>query len=215
MGDVVVMLSDHPGDSQRGGARVPCEDSNVPVKLVFFDVEFTVARRICIRSTQQKHADGFELRFIDIPRLSDAVRSAIAQARSEGRSSVAVGFYFYWVEGAERARLHPGRYGKFSSHVSYASIWQGIRFAPVIARRAANIMRKHTLGTSRYLAAHWRRGDWFLGPHPRKLEQAALADAPNFGAVLRRHLKQQNLTHVFLMTNAPFGGSDVAARKAE
>merc|ERR1712176_812755 len=67
----------------------------------------------------------------------------------------------------------------------------------------------------RFLAVHWRRGDWFLGPHPRKLEQAALAEAPRFAAMLHRHLLHQGLTRVFLMTNAPPGGEDVAALTAE
>lgn len=213
--DVVAMLSDHPGQSEDGSPRVPCHDSDAPIDLKFHDVDFKVARRICIRSTDKRHAGGFELRFLDMPNLAAATQRAVKQARSEGRSWAAVGFYFYWVEGAERARLHPARYGKLSSHSLYASIWQGLRFAHAIRQRAAAVLGQLGLTGRRFLATHWRRGDWFLGPHPRKLEQAALADAPSFAAVLRKHLSQQKLKHVFLMTNAPVGGADVEALRAE
>merc|ERR1712166_1424803 len=97
----------------------------------------------------------------------------------------------------------------------YASIWQGMRFAPHIIRRSRAIMVQKGLHSTRFMAAHWRRGDWFLGPHPRKLEQAVLATAPEFGRILRRHLSEQKLDHIFLMTNAPMGGEDFAMLEAE
>jgi len=211
--DVVAMLADHPGGD--GAAIVRCADSNTSVTLRFFDDDFTVHRRVCVRSKSQEHAGGFELRFLDVPELAAAVRGAVTRARADGRQWASVGLYLYWIEGAERARLHPGRYGRLSSHSSYASMWQGIRFSPGITARAAAIGRRLGLSGHRFLATHWRRGDWFLGPHPRKLEQASLAEAPRFANVLREHLARLGLRIVFLMTNAPVGGPDAAALAAE
>lgn len=213
--DVLATLSDHPtaGD---GGVPLPCSDEEQTVtQMPFFDTDFAVSRRVCVRSTAASHGGGFDLRFIDMPRLATAVRGAVAQAKKEGRRWASVGLFLYWVEGPERARLHPGRYGQLSSHSEYTSIWQGLKFAPSILRRAAGIADRLNLRGERYLAAHWRQGDWFLGPHPRKLEQAELAQAPRFAAVIRRHLRERGLTRLFLMTNAPAGGEDVAALTAE
>eukprot|EP00927_Polykrikos_kofoidii_P079963 TRINITY_DN76815_c0_g1_i1.p1 TRINITY_DN76815_c0_g1~~TRINITY_DN76815_c0_g1_i1.p1 ORF type:complete len:460 (+),score=62.96 TRINITY_DN76815_c0_g1_i1:161-1381(+) len=216
--DSVAMLSDLPpprsfaGDS---GGQVKCGESDEVATLQFFDEDFEVQQRVCVRSTLERHAGGFELRFLDIPRLTSIVRSAVARARKEGRKWAAVGLYLYWVEGAERARIHPGRYGSLGAHGTYASLWQAMRFAPSIERRAADVMARLDLHGRRFLAAHWRRGDWFLGPHPRKLEQAALADPRNYAAMLKKHLESQRLRHVFLMTNAPRGGDDVKALMQE
>lgn len=215
--DVLAMLSSHPGQLQDGdNAATPCLDADEPANLRFFETDFQVTRRVCVRSVAEQHAGGFELRFLDSGRLQVAVRDAVRSARSQGRNWAAVGLFLYWVEGAERARLHPGRYGKLSSHNGYMSIWQGLRFAPGILHRSVEVKRHLGLcGSQRFLAAHWRRGDWFLGPHPRKLEQAALSEAPRFAAVLRRHLVEQRLSHIFLMTNAPYNGADVSALRAE
>jgi len=213
--DLLVMLSDLPNSHDTNGDRVPCADSDTPDELNFFGVDFKVAQRVCVRSTAQRHAGGFELRFLDMPLLAAAVRRAVARARAEGRRQAAVGLYLYWVEGAERARLHPGRYGKLSAHSEYTSLWRGLQFAPPIRRRASLALRQLGLEGRRFLAAHWRRGDWFLGPHPRKLEQAALAEAPHFAQVIRGHLEQQGLDRVFLMTNAAPGSADVLALARE
>ncbi|CAJ1367229.1 unnamed protein product, partial [Effrenium voratum] len=137
------------------------------------------------------------------------VAGAVRQAKAQGKACASVGLYLYWVEGAERARLHPGRYGLLSSHARYTSIWSGLRFAPGILRRAAQVagrlgLRHPRSGARRgFMAAHWRKGDWFLGPHPRKLEQARLAEAAPFAQRLRESLAREKLTRLFLMTNAP------------
>ncbi|CAK0910058.1 unnamed protein product [Prorocentrum cordatum] len=169
--DAVAMLSGHPGDPL--GEKLPCADADGPTVMRFFDADFAVARRVCVQSTSRQHEGGFNLRFLDMPRLADAVRGAVARARREGRRWAAVGLYLYWVEGAERARLHPARYGKLSTHSLHMSIFRGL-FAPAIERRAAVVMSRLGLRGQPFLAVHWRRGDWFLGPHPRKLESRPL-----------------------------------------
>lgn len=213
--DAVAMLSIHPKDKKAGREEVPCTDDDSPSRMRFFDVDFSVARRRCVRSTAQKHAGGFELRFMDLPRLAAAAREAVARARAQGRRWAALGLYLYWLEGPERARLHPGRYGQLSSHGAYASLWQGLRFAAGVRRRAAAVVAGLGFLGKRFLAAHWRLGDWFLGPHPRKLEQAELAQAPRFAAVLRRHLARHDISNLFLMTNVVLAGRQMQALSAE
>lgn len=200
--DALVMLSDHPGNRETGTEITPCGDDSEPTVLRFFDEDFQVARRHCVRSTSERHAGGFELRFLDLQRFGAAVGAAVTQARAEGRNWAAVGLFLYWIEGPERARLHHGRYGQLGTHSYYTSIWRGLRFAPPIAFAARRAAVGLGVWEQPYLAAHWRQGDWFLGPHPRKLEQAELARPHRFAAMLRRHLQDQGLARLFLMTNA-------------
>eukprot|EP00933_Yihiella_yeosuensis_P056561 TRINITY_DN5581_c0_g3_i1.p1 TRINITY_DN5581_c0_g3~~TRINITY_DN5581_c0_g3_i1.p1 ORF type:complete len:198 (-),score=29.43 TRINITY_DN5581_c0_g3_i1:36-629(-) len=104
-----------------------------------------------------------------------------------------------------------------STHSLYTSIWQGVRFSPWVMQRATQISQRLGLlnedGTRRekFLAVHWRKGDWFLGPHPRKLEQAELAQPDRFAEVIKKHVEEQGLRTVFLMSNA--GPESQAARE--
>ncbi|CAK9066704.1 unnamed protein product [Durusdinium trenchii] len=215
--DVLAMQAPHVDD----GKSLPCADSKEEATLRFYQTELRVRRRVCVRST--KHTQGFELRFLDDGRLAEVVQSAVAQAKSERKTWTAVGLYLYWVEGAERARLHPGRYGLLSSHTFYTSIWTGLRFAPAILRRAAVVAQQmglllRTRTQSRagaFLAVHWRKGDWFLGPHPRKLEQAQLAEPGAFALRLKSFLQETKLQRLFLMSNAAPGSEAVAKLRDE
>jgi len=102
-----------------------------------------------------------------------------------------------------------------SSHAFYPSIWDGLRFAPTILERAHAVREDLGIGDGvPFLAAHWRRGDWFLGPHPRKLEQAALADPHSYARILQRYLQERKLRHVFLMTNAASESDDIKSLRS-
>ena len=201
------MQADHPNE---GGQRVRCGDSDQPEVLRFYESNLNIQRRVCVRNMQ--HSDGFELRLLDEGRLAETVKATVSQAKASGKAWASIGLYLYWVEGAERARLHPGRYGYLSVHSLYTSIWRGLRFSSWVYQRAAVLARKlqlrigrspvEALGRSPYMAAHWRKGDWFLGPHPRKLEQAELAEVPKFASILKEHLQRLGLRRLFLMTNA-------------
>ncbi|CAE7399712.1 unnamed protein product [Symbiodinium natans] len=205
--DVLAMQADHPNEGQ----KLHCGDSDQPMQLRFYQSDLNIQRRVCVRDT--KHTSGFELRLLDDDRFAETVQTAVAKAKSSGKTWASVGLYFYWIEGAERARLHPGRHGYMSVHSYYTSIWRGLRFSQWVFQRAGEVARKLKLRAGRslgsfsgrlpYMAAHWRKGDWFLGPHPRKLEQAALAEVPKFASILREHLHRRGLTRLFLMTNAP------------
>lgn len=211
--DSVAMLSSYfEGDWDTN--HIACSDSDVPSDQVFYKQNVKVNRRICVQGKKEYAGSGFELRFFDVERLRASIRHAVSDARQQGRSWASVGLYLYWVEGAERARLHPARYAKLSSHSWYASIWQGLHFAHSTRSRAAVIMRNLGLEGQRFLAAHWRRGDWFLGPHPRKLAQAELAEPSKFAEILRKHLVEQGLRKVFLMTQAAPGSEDMVALRS-
>lgn len=73
-------------------------------------------------------------------------------AAGQKKGWASMGLYLYWVEGAERARMHPGRYGHLSSHSLYTSwpfaklfetirlrIWSGLRFAPEVLQWGAEL----------------------------------------------------------------------------
>eukprot|EP00913_Durusdinium_trenchii_P020554 g19307.t1 len=209
--DVLAMQAPHVDD----GKSLPCADSKEEATLRFYQTELRVRRRVCVRST--KHTQGFELRFLDDGRLAEVVQSAVAQAKSERKTWTAVGLYLYWVEGAERARLHPGRYGLLSSHTFYTSnCIDGIFLASYDERARSRRFAKRTQSRAgAFLAVHWRKGDWFLGPHPRKLEQAQLAEPGAFALRLKSFLQETKLQRLFLMSNAAPGTEAVAKLRDE
>lgn len=201
--DMLAMQAEH----WDGNERLPCADSEEEMMLRFYLDHLHVRKRVCVQS--RKHGGGFELRFLDGERLEEVILNAVSTAKAAGKSFTTVGLYLFWIEGAERARLHPARYGPLSSHVFYTSIWRGLQFSQKTLQRAARAARQlGLLGRGRtsiwrpFMAAHWRQGDLYANPAARKAVQVEKAKVENFGPLLGRLLRERGLSRLFLMTNA-------------
>eukprot|EP00435_Cladocopium_sp_Y103_P020157 s2092_g4.t3 len=205
--DMLAMQAEH----WDGNERLPCADSEEEMTLRFYLDHLHVRKRVCVQS--RKHGQGFELRFLDGERLEDVILNAVSTAKAAGKSFTTVGLYLFWIEGAERARLHPARYGPLSSHVFYTSIWRGLQFSQKTLQRAARAARQLGLLVGRgrpegttawrpFMAAHWRQGDLYANPAARKAVQVEKAKVENFGPLLGRLLRERGLSRLFLMTNA-------------
>lgn len=208
VGDLAMIWPGSPGG---------CETVEGPLSIRYYETDFQVGRRICLQNPDPHFTkSGFHEHFMSSERLKEVFQSAIADARKEGRNWAAAGLFLYWVEGAERAKMHPMRYGLVGSHTYYPSIWHGMRFAPAILKRAATLKARLGLTNVPYLGVHWRRGEWALGFAPRRQVQGKLAQAPEFAARISRVLKKlPHIRHVFVMTNAKPEGPDARRLAAE
>jgi len=187
--DLVLALSFHTRPNMR--CRDKGNATSTPFYMQFLRTRFSVQQVVCVQSGAHH---------LDVAKAHAAVRRVCPKIKR-----CHVGLFFYWIEDQERLRMHPFRYKlTHNVHPFYASAWEALEWAPDVLKYVPAVAQTH----GSYLAAHWRRGDWYLGPHHRKLEQATLSTPEKFAALLYRGLAAAKVDTVFLMTNG--NASEVA-----
>jgi hypothetical protein len=162
--------------------------------MQFLRQKFRVQQFVCVRNGAHH---------LDVAKAHATIRRVCQKIKR-----CHVGLFYYWIEDQERLRMHPFRY-KLTQNIYpfYASAWEALEWAPDVLKYVPAVEKEH----GPYLAAHWRRGDWYLGPHMRKLEQAKLSTPEKFAALLYKGLAEAQVDTVFLMTNG--NASEVAELK--